>query len=448
MKALVVNPWVTDFKLYDEWMHPVGLYFLMSFLEQNGVDVSYFNFLSRSDNEKSNANGTGAFPSREFPKPSLYKNVRRRYKLYGRPVQDFESFSLSLPRPDVICVGSAMTYWVAGLKQTIDVLAKAFPGIPCIVGGTAATLMPPQVLRSMLSPAHIFGGTVFDGASASQRGSGTPFLADMTLLPYHASMIAGLQRIDRAWHAPALTSLGCPLSCTYCASNALFGGFQARPPDIVANEIEYMVAHRGVRDIAFYDDALLYKPEEHVLPLLKILRDRGISARFHIPNGMHVRWITPQLIDIMLASGFTTIRLGYESGRTQDMRQTRGKATPEQLAQKVLLMRKAGFAAKSIGVYLMGGLPGQMPQDVIREIDAVATLGIAVKPVFLSPVPKTALFDQYAKQFPEIVTDPLWHNDSFFITQLPGWNADAVQEVMDRAKNQNAKLPTDRPEVS
>ena len=30
--ALVVNPFITDFKLYDEWMHPLGLYFLIDLL--------------------------------------------------------------------------------------------------------------------------------------------------------------------------------------------------------------------------------------------------------------------------------------------------------------------------------------------------------------------------------------------------------------------------------
>jgi hypothetical protein len=32
--ALVINPHAADFKLYDEWMHPLGLYLL---IEGNGV---------------------------------------------------------------------------------------------------------------------------------------------------------------------------------------------------------------------------------------------------------------------------------------------------------------------------------------------------------------------------------------------------------------------------
>jgi hypothetical protein len=436
MKALVVNPWITDFKLYDEWMHPVGLYFLTSFLRRNGADVFYFNFLSRAADGKAKPNGTGDFPFREIPKPLLYKTIKRRYKLYGRPADDFEEYSSLIPRPDVICVGSAMTYWMPGIRETIDVLSRVFPSVPCIVGGTAATLMPLEVLQKILGPVHVFGGSVFDGTALAK--SRVPFLSHMTALTQDASLLPGLELIDCAWHGPALTSLGCPLSCTYCASKALFGEFRSRPAAVVADEIEHVVTRHNVRDIAFYDDALLYKPEEHLLPFLKILADRGISARFHLPNGMHARWISPAVLDIMIKSGFSTLRLGYESGTIENLRYTKGKTTPDQLGRKVSLMLSAGFDANSIGVYVMGGLPGQTPQDMIGEIESVSSLGINVKPVFLSPVPKTELFEHYAKQFPEIVSDPLWHNDSFFITQLPGWDAGAVQEVIDRAKKLNA----------
>jgi hypothetical protein len=201
-----------------------------------------------------------------------------------------------------------------------------------------------------------------------------------------------------------------------------------------------MVKRFSVRHIAFYDDALLYKPDEHLLPLLAILRQRGIRVRFHVPNGMHVRWVTPKILDIMMNSGFSDLRFGYESGSAGNTRHTAGKTTFEELKQKIPLVRSAGFTGASIGVYVMAGLPDQMPQDVALEIDSVASLGVTVKPVFLSPVPTTPLFDYYATLYPEILTDPLSHNDSYFITRLPGLDAGTVQEIIDRAKKHNETL--------
>ena len=60
MKILVINPYVTDFKLYDEWMHPLGLYFLMDILRKNGHSISYFNCL-QSYSSSPRKHGTASF---------------------------------------------------------------------------------------------------------------------------------------------------------------------------------------------------------------------------------------------------------------------------------------------------------------------------------------------------------------------------------------------------
>lgn len=437
MKALVVNPWITDFKLYDEWMHPCGLYFLMSLLSQRGVEVFYWNCLSIPNLGKTKANGTGDFPSVEYPKPALYKTIRRRYKKYGVAEADFENYVLSIPRPDMIFVGSSMTYWVTGVKETVNFLAKIFPDVPCVVGGSAASLMP-SVMKSLLPTASIFSGSLFDRTCF--KAVGVPFLSTMTGLAPDSSMLPGLGFLEKARHIPVLTSFGCPLSCSYCASWSLEGDFRSRPPGTVVDEIEFLTGKFSVKNAAFYDDALLFKPAGHLLPFCKLLSDRKISLNFHTPNGMHVSFLTAELLDIMKGAGFSTLRFGYESGASDQRCHTGGKSTFEMISRKVRLMVGSGFSGKQIGVYVMAGLPGQMPEHVLCELDAVASLGILVKPVFLSPVPKTRLFGQYAALHPEILTDPLSHNDSYFITLLPGWDSEAVQGILDRAKRHNCRF--------
>jgi hypothetical protein len=82
----------------------------------------------------------------------------------------------------------------------------------------------------------------------------------------------------------------------------------------------------------------------------------------------------------------------------------------------------------------MGGLPGQTARQMRGEIEFIASLGVRPKPVFLSPVPRTRLFDSYLSSHPEIGTDALWHNDAFFVTRLPGWGDQAMQELKLLAK--------------
>jgi hypothetical protein len=88
----------------------------------------------------------------------------------------------------------------------------------------------------------------------------------------------------------------------------------------------------------------------------------------------------------------------------------------------------------------MGGLPDQTIEEMRDEMRFIASLAILVKPVFLSPVPFTKLFSRYARQFPRLETDPLFHNDTFFISRLPGWSAAAVEEIKAEAREMNTLL--------
>lgn len=426
-----------DFKLYDEWMHPCGLYFLYDFLLRNGFDTVFYNCLKRSQSTKPKQNGTGEFPNAEIAKPGIYKGVKRKFKRYGVSQDEFTGFLLSTNKPDVIFLGSSMTYWAMGLAETIKIVTSIFPDIPCIVGGTAAHLIP-NWIRSIPGVTHVFTGNLFNANDLKQ--SGIPLLSELTALPCAASMNPAFESMESLNHAPVMTSLGCPMSCSYCASKILCKTYTRRPVETVAAELALCVSEFDVSNAAFYDDALLFDAENNFIPFVNKIRDMRLPVQFHTPNGLHVAFMNRFLIDLMLDIGFKTIRLGYESGKLSDTRHTSGKTSFEQLAQKIVLMKSGGFLSSGIGVYLMAGLPGQTPQMVMEELAEVASLGVLVKPVFLSPVPHTALFESYSLLYPQILADPLTHNDSYFVTLLPQWDATAMQDVLDRAKSHNQKI--------
>jgi len=190
----------------------------------------------------------------------------------------------------------------------------------------------------------------------------------------------------------------------------------------------------GIRNFAWYDDALLYEAEKHFLPLTQTIMEYGIDARFHLPNGFHARWVTPSVAASMKSTGFTTLRLGYESGVSTNASHTSGKSNPDDVARAISILRHAGFKRTEIGIYVMGGIPGQTPDEMIGELIFVGRLGVMPKPVFLSPVPGTPLFEHYAQVFPQIRSNPLLHNDTSFVTCLPGWNYEAVERIMGLAR--------------
>jgi hypothetical protein len=426
--AIVINPHAADFKLYDEWMHPLGLYLLIDLLRQNGFEVRFFNCLERSPDARSKRYGTGDFPCLEIKKPSVYRSIPRNYKIYGKPIAELQTFLESTPRPDLICIGSMMTYWLPGVKFTATTVATAYPGVPTVIGGIAARLIP-QAMAAML-PRHIMvNPPVMDNGSVIVHPMLPPLTIKMPL-----SLRTGFEMLNRPLHGPILTSLGCPMRCSYCASEFLQGPFRRRSQEMVIAETAFLAVNCGIEDFAFYDDALLYDPDDMVFPLLCDLSRLPHPLRLHAPNGLHLRYINDRLASKMKIAGFTTLRFGYESGAILHTGDTSGKSSREEARAKIACLLNAGFKGSSIGVYVMAGLPGQTPRLVLDEIDFLLDCGVKPKPVWFSPVPGTRLFDHYTRTYPQLKTDPLWHNDLFFITQLPGWDWDAVEKVRARAR--------------
>ncbi|HON10739.1 MAG TPA: hypothetical protein PLE24_07715, partial [Chitinispirillaceae bacterium] len=72
-RVLVINPCVADFKLYDEWMHPAGLYLLLDILSRNNIETYYFDCLADGI-RRAKRFGTGEFKSIETEKPDLYRH--------------------------------------------------------------------------------------------------------------------------------------------------------------------------------------------------------------------------------------------------------------------------------------------------------------------------------------------------------------------------------------
>jgi radical SAM superfamily enzyme YgiQ (UPF0313 family) len=432
--ALIINPLVSDFKLYDEWMHPVGLYFLYDFLRQSGFSVHMFNFLDPGFHIQEKKYGTGSFDYVEIPKPDVYQSIKRKYKLYGRSTQSFQTFLNTIPEPDIVCIGGTMTYWAPGIIETYAIVQKHLPKATILCGGIATQLIH-DYLKSKMP-----GCTIIGNLQGLQSGNMPGINFNDLQIDYSTlSMAHNLNTYDTLPHAPVLLSLGCPMRCSYCASAILQPHHQVRDIHVVIKEISSMI-ERGVRDFAFYDDALLFQKESILFPFLSKIKDLNTPIRFHTPNGLHVRYIDMLTLEKMIHTGFETLRFGYESGLSQHQGAVSGKVDRSQLEVKISIALASGFTGKQIGVYVMGGLPRQTPNDLCEEMDYIHSLGVSVKPVFISPVPRTELFKHYAARFPEIMTDPLWHNDTFFITNLEFWDESGIEAIRQKARTLNSAI--------
>ncbi|MDI6852852.1 MAG: cobalamin-dependent protein [Deltaproteobacteria bacterium] len=410
---LLINPWIYDFAAYDFFARPLGLLHLAGFLESCGFEITLLDCLG-APAVRSGAFGTGRFPKVILPTPPPLHGLPRRYGRYGISESEFRNRLARLPEPAAILVTSLMTYWYPGVAAAIAIARQYFPRTPVILGGIYATLCPD----------HARGQA---GADIVIQGHGDKaclsYLADFTGIKVKPDDESGdfdvlprppLHLLPHLPFIPLLTSRGCPFQCDYCASRLLQPRFAARRPQAVVEELLHWQDSLGLMDVAFYDDALLYQADSHLLVILEELARRGRNFRFHTPNAVHARFITLEVARWLKRSRFATLRLGVETTSTGLARLDRKLAAGE-LEEALAHLKEAGFAKREIGVYLLEGLPEQDDRDLEASIRRVHALGATPVLAQYSPIPGTALWPTaVAASRYNLEADPIFHNPSIF----------------------------------
>jgi radical SAM superfamily enzyme YgiQ (UPF0313 family) len=419
--VLLINPWIYDFAAYDFWMKPLGLLYVASLIRRfTPHSVSFIDCLDRAHPglkkaPARHADGRGPFPKEEVPKPAVLRGVPRRFSRYGIPVSVFEEELARLPKPDAVLLTSAMTYWYPGVQAVVDLVRRRFGGVPVVLGGIYATLCPGHARAETGADLIVPGPadeSLFAALAAALGASSSPFpdLSGPDVLPPPAFDLLR----DRTW-LPVITSRGCPLRCSFCASSLLSPVFSQRPVAAVLSEILESHARFGTRHFAFYDDALLSGKKGHALPLFEGLAGAALPLSFHTPNGLHLREIDGTTARLLRAAGVRSLYLSLESTDEALMRERSPKASAEDLARALGELERAGYERRAIGVYLIMGLPGQGASGIAESVRFVRGLRATPRIAFFSPIPGTAEWTTLVNRgIMSEDSDPLLQNKTAF----------------------------------
>jgi radical SAM superfamily enzyme YgiQ (UPF0313 family) len=412
---LLINPWIYDFAAYDFFARPLGLLYLAEWLRGQGYAVHFLDCLE-APRARTGPFGTGRYPKEIIPPPPALAGITRRYGRYGIGEAAFRERLARVPTPAAILMTSLMTYWYPGVAAAIRLAREHFPGVPVILGGIYATLCPEHAQkhsgadRVVAGPGEAAILSILEEATGfAPPGRICPDWEDLDSWPYPA-----LDLLDHPSFIPILTSRGCPLDCTYCASRQLQPVYRRRRPQASAAELIYWQDRWGLMDAAFYDDALLLAAADHLLVLLEELASRQRTFRFHTPNGLHARLITREVASWLKRANFSTLRLGVETTALGEARLDT-KLQAGELEAALAHLKEAGFAPAQIGVYLLIGLPDQEEAEVETSILRVKELGATPILAQYSPIPGTALWPRaLATSRFDLSADPLFHNNSLF----------------------------------
>jgi hypothetical protein len=425
LRILLVNPPIYDFSAYDFWLKPYGLLRVAGFL-RNQAELRLFDYLDRHHpslraSVHSDRWGRGEFPQQTVATPSNLAPIPRRFRRYGLSRSLFQQFLQEEGPFDFALVQTVMTYWYLGVKEVIDDLRQFSPGTRIALGGVYATLCADHANRldadlavnsSRLQPIWDFVGLA-------------PDFDEMPFWEGYNRPEVGILKL----------AYGCPFRCTYCSVPQVDPTFTPYPLERSLAEMEYLY-RLGARNIAFYDDALLYRPTQILRPFLRGVKERCVDVQFHTPNALNARFITSELAEDMVEAGFKTFFLGFESSAYEWQRRTGGKVYSEEFALAVDRLIAAGASRDAITAYLIIGHPQSDHQHVEESMQYAHDLGIRLMLSEFSPIPGTP-DGEACRQWVDL-DEPLCHNKTAFCLKFLG--EERVNHLKSLCRELNRKL--------
>ena len=431
-----------DFSAMNLWSRPLGLLKVAEYLSRFDINLELIDCTGEVQTKRKF--GTGKFPRQIIDKPEVLKNVPKNFARYGMDIDVFTERLKRLLPCDMIFVTSIMTYWYPGVLKVVEIVKSLSPNTPVILGGIYATLFHEHA-QKYSGADHVFMGHVSDTECHPDAVGGDDGLESII---QSLGCRLTVKRNPKSYHelgfygsypfVPLLTSEGCPYRCSYCASSALFDGFIQRKPLAVVSEIKELY-DIGVRDFAFYDDALLENSESHLKRILKEIIDSKIAVRFHCPNGLHAKYIDDEMAYLMKKSGFTTLRLSLETVNSERQVMTGGKISTDAFLSAVNNLKRNGFQKEDIGVYLMYGLPGQQLEEVEEGKQFLKSLDVRINLTEFSPIPYTACWEELkSRGIIDDNIDPILTNNTVFSILYSDYDMQGLEKLRLDVKQYNS----------
>ena len=428
MRILFINPPVYDFSAYDLWSKPLGFLKIIDLMRKNGAEILYFDFMDRNHKFYENVKvkrgkyGCGNYYYEVVEKPEIYRDVPRRYKRFGLPLNVFLEFLDGIKRVDFVFITTGMTYWKIGIEEIINVLRRIYPNTPIVIGGIYATFCDYDAKN--LSVDLIFKGKDilnflnFFNSKFNQN----------IKLPEKLEICWDVyEKLD---YLVVKTSYGCPFSCWYCGIKEIEPEYRKREIEEVCDEIVKNVEKFKIDDIAFYDDALFFNFYNHLYKILEKIK-KFKNLRFHTPNGIYPRYIDSSVANILKEMNFKTIRLSLETISKEREKESAYKVKFEDFEKAISYLNDAGFGEEEVGVYILCGLPGQSPEEIIKTIKILKNYPCKIKIAEYSPIPKTKDFEISKNLYPDLpLENPLFQNNSIY----PLWNFENKWEIINEIK--------------
>jgi radical SAM superfamily enzyme YgiQ (UPF0313 family) len=271
-----------------------------------------------------------------------------------------------------------------------------------IIGGSGFSLMPVEILAAVGADFGITGEgeillprllecletggdpELLPGVVVSGRNGFIPPLPLESLGTPDRTLFDVARYYREGGMANVQTKRGCPFGCIYCTYPLLEGRcMRLRPIAEIIAEIRSLVNDFGVSYLYFVDDIFNYPPD-FAAELCRTMKAEKLQVNWSA--FINPDFITPELMDDMLAAGCDAVEFGSDSGSPQMLANLHKSFTVADLrmASRLCRERDVDFAH-----YILFGGPGETRETILEsfalmdELEPTAVLamtGIRIYP--------------------------------------------------------------------
>lgn len=354
---------------------PLGIAYIASFLEQNGIDVKILDVKALN-----------------LTKEETYGYIERE-------------------NPDIVGVTSMTPNW-RGALEICEMAKKIEKGILTVVGGSQVSVFPEEVVSNSCVDVGISGDgeySMLDLVIRKRNKLKIPQLMlgeRVEMLDVLPSPARHLLPNKKYWCVIAehpfttmITSRGCPFNCGFCYS--IDRKVRFRSAENVVDEMEEVVEKYGFKEIMFYDDVFTLS-KKRVTAICKEIISRGLDVCWETPT--RVDLINERLLILMQRAGCIRIRYGVESGDANILKLMNKGTTLEQVERAFELTKKTGIETFA---YFMIGYVHETTETIRRTISFAKKLNPDwVMFTVVTPLPETKLYEEAVEL--ELVDEEYW----------------------------------------
>ena len=351
MRILLVSPNVESL---PDPVFPLGLAYISASLKDNGIQHQVLDLCFVQDYEAAIESAIISF------QPDI--------------------IGLSLRNLDNVSYPNYISY-LPFYRQVVQTIRRKSHGL-IVIGGSGFALVPDSILEYLGADFGIVGEGELSFVKLINHieekndpdGSLRPGIID-----YSSEIIENLDALpipDRSgfdndaylkWGGMGniQTKRGCPFRCIYCTYPIIEGEkVRLRNPKLICDEIEHMLEY-GINNLFFVDNTFNY-PMDHAQAICQEIISRNLPVKWSCYA--NPRFITPKLVELMLASGCTGLEFGSDAAN-QSMLVNLGKNfAVNDLREASAICQKSDISY--CHNLLLGG-PGETMETVRQTLDAI-----------------------------------------------------------------------------